>query len=153
MTTCVVNIYSEPGQHELDDTLYQCSIMCMRSAVETESGLRDIEDAGEADTDDGSISWGRLPGGAETQSDVHCSTCEDLLWRGLSHYEQLAEMQRRAEDIVRDTEHLRDIAAEGDADALENAFREALLPEWPGHQGINPNKLDYDAIIQRFTPA
>jgi hypothetical protein len=91
MTTCVVNIYSEPGQRELAEVLYQCSVMCMRSAVETESGLRDIEDAGEANVEHGSISWGRMPGGAETQSDVHCSICEDLLWRGLSYYENLTE--------------------------------------------------------------
>jgi hypothetical protein len=86
MTTCAVSYYTEPDQRELVDIDYQCSVECMLSTIERETGLRPTEFAGEANlpTDEGSISWGRWPGGAETDYDVHCSTCEDLLWRGLS---------------------------------------------------------------------
>ena len=56
--------------------------------------------------------------------------------------------QRDAEQIVENDEHLYDIAREGYADDLEFCFRDYPLLNPP-----NPNNVDYDALIERFTPA
>lgn len=94
MTTCVIYYYDEPGERELTAVDYQCSTLCMRDTL-AECGIKTIEPAGTlnvADAEDvaggaGSVGWGECPGGAETQSEVRCSGCGELLWHGLSHYE------------------------------------------------------------------
>lgn len=96
MATCVINYYDEPDEHELNDVDYQCSALCMRETL-AECGVKTNEPAGTVNMPDaedvpggaGSIGWGECPGGAETQSDVHCSGpgCGELLWRGLSFYD------------------------------------------------------------------
>lgn len=96
MTTCIVNFYDEPDEHELNDVAYQCSTLCMFATladcgIKTNelAGSMNVRDAEGVDGGAGSVGWGQCPGGAETQSDVHCSGpgCGELLWRGLSHYE------------------------------------------------------------------
>jgi hypothetical protein len=85
MTTCVVNYYDEPDQRELVEIDYQCSVLCMKETLEREANVSGFDVAGELNLPDGgSVDWGTCPGGAETQEDVHCSACGDLLWQGLS---------------------------------------------------------------------
>lgn len=87
MPTCVINYFAEPDERELTDVSYQCSTLCMFEELRG-VGLAEPNLAGEANlSDGGSIGWGTNPGGSETQSDVRCSVCDELLWRGLSHYE------------------------------------------------------------------
>jgi hypothetical protein len=79
-----VSYYDEPDQHELVHVDYQCSTSCMHetlAAIDTSPP----DTAGSANLPDGgSVSWGGLPGGEETNDDVRCSTCGVLLWKGLS---------------------------------------------------------------------
>jgi hypothetical protein len=76
--------YEEPEQRELVDIEYQCSALCMRDELEQiDDTLTDS--VGDANLPNNrSISWGATPGGSETDYDVHCSSCKELLWRGLS---------------------------------------------------------------------
>lgn len=81
-----VSYYDEPDTHELVDVDYQCSYFCMTETLEkSDVGISlDTTNAGSVNTNDGgSISWGAWPCGEETDYDVHCSSCETLLWRGL----------------------------------------------------------------------
>lgn len=87
MPTYVLNFYREPDATELEDVQYACCAMCMLDAVVAATGKLPDDEAGERRVGTGSVSWGQMPGGEETQSDVFCTTCEDLMWRGLGHHE------------------------------------------------------------------
>lgn len=110
MTTCVIYFYEQPDERELSDVAYQCSTLCMFGTL-ADSGIAttdlagsvNVPDAEDVDGGAGSVGWGQCPGGAETQSDVHCSGpgCGELLWRGLSFYEDL----RRQEEWLEASDH------------------------------------------------
>jgi hypothetical protein len=63
------------------DIDYQCSAGCMFATM-AEADI-DVSDLALAGTIPGRCSFGGLPGGSETDHDVYCSNCEQLLWRGL----------------------------------------------------------------------
>lgn len=83
MTVHCVSYYEEPNGFELIEVDYQCSAACMRSTLEREVNVTGAAPAGSLNLDDGSVSWGAYPCGEETDYDVYCSACGDLLWHGL----------------------------------------------------------------------
>lgn len=81
MTTCMVSYNDQEGS--LVEVEYQCSEMCMYEQLKK---LPDYKLGGRIDRYDGtSIDYGTWPCGSETDYDVHCSNCEQLLWKGLQH--------------------------------------------------------------------
>jgi hypothetical protein len=85
MTIHVIHYYDEPDGLELVDVDYQCSRSCMLDQLADDYAIGDgAEHAGSLNLPaDGSISWGAGPCGSETDYNVYCSNCGDLLWHGL----------------------------------------------------------------------
>lgn len=79
-----VSIYEQPTCQTLVDVVWCDSAWCMGSVLDEfriytdEAGI-----AGQRNTDNGSISWGPYPGGEETDYDVYCGGCDELMWEGL----------------------------------------------------------------------
>jgi hypothetical protein len=84
MTIHAVSYYTNPNTVNLMDIDYQCSWHCMDAQL-IENGIHTADIANYRNVDyGGSISWGAYPCGSETDYDVYCSQCGDLLWYGMS---------------------------------------------------------------------
>ena len=70
-------IHYEDKDGNVYDVEYFCCKLCLQNTLThfPPSMLR-IENGGR-------ISYGACPGGAETNDDVHCPECGELLWKGL----------------------------------------------------------------------
>ena len=62
--------FEEDHKGQLVDTYYYCSAFCYEEDIPEKSSH------GKA--------W---PCGSETDYDVYCSNCDELLWRGLEYYQ------------------------------------------------------------------
>src|SRR5271167_2705813 len=78
-----VMYYEEPNGQELVDIDYQCGVDCMDETL-IKHWVHTAAICGTRDTAQGSISWGAWPCGSETDYDVYCSGCGDLLWKGMN---------------------------------------------------------------------
>lgn len=80
-----VSYYEAPDCEEMFDITYQCSFFCMDQEL-AGAGIHVTKEtpyAGQANMKFGSVSWGGHPCGDETDYDVYCSQCGELLWHGL----------------------------------------------------------------------
>ena len=82
MTTCRIDWYDEKGN--VLDIAYIDSITCMYEMFAGEDLWPD-DIAGTITYPEGSVDYGPWPGGDETDHDVHCATCGQLMWRGRSN--------------------------------------------------------------------
>jgi hypothetical protein len=83
MTTHVV--YHNAVNGDLVDIDYACSLRCMGDRLEDIGiGVDGLPDNGSYTFPDGtSVDFGARPCGDETDYDVHCTSCDALMWRGL----------------------------------------------------------------------
>lgn len=84
MGTHVIYYCDDRDGREVTDVDYQCSYRCMLDTF-TENNIDVDMVAGIVNlpAGRGSVEYGECPGGSETDYDVHCSSCEALLWKGL----------------------------------------------------------------------
>ncbi len=82
MTTCCVSYYESTNCENLVDIDWCCSLGCQDDILRG-LGVHSAAITDQRDLEHGSISWGPYPGGEETDDDVHCAACEDLMWEGL----------------------------------------------------------------------
>ncbi len=86
----------EDEDGSLEDIAYTCSQMCQVELMRT-SGVPEEDIEKQAQGLAGScpgFSYGKMPGGEETDFDVNCANCGDLLWHGL----QTPEKDEEPED-------------------------------------------------------
>ena len=73
---------------DLVEVDYQCSADCMLATLRSVE-IRMVKLADKSyDPRLNGVSWGAWPGGSETDYDVHCSNCGELLWHGLGFYDE-----------------------------------------------------------------
>lgn len=76
-------IFYNDSKGDLVDVEYFGSRVCMENKL-AELGIANSSPAGETSE----FSWGRWPGGSETDYDVYCAGCGSLLWRGMMSEER-----------------------------------------------------------------
>ncbi|RLC75313.1 MAG: hypothetical protein DRI61_15100 [Chloroflexi bacterium] len=76
--------YDNPERDNLEDVYWFCSQGCMEKYLRTTMGFVPQEPNGATQPPSGGwVEWGAFPCGEETDSDVFCASCGDLLWKGL----------------------------------------------------------------------
>lgn len=75
-------IHFQDRYGDVIDVEYFCSWSCMSARLK-KLGVVHTCDPAAGQTRD--YSWGQWPGGAETDYDVRCASCDMLLWQGLEN--------------------------------------------------------------------
>lgn len=84
MSTCSISFYNHPTCETLVDILWFDSYNCLDKVLQGRFNVHTADIAGDCNLNNGgSVSWGYHPGGEETDYDVYCEECGELIWFGL----------------------------------------------------------------------
>lgn len=128
MATYCLHIYEEKDQQELIDEVWFDHSSCLCEFLAKEFPKIDQSDDfdlnSSANLEKGSISWGNWPGGVETEEDVYCETCKELMWHGLEYEKLQEEKTALIEVIVEELENLD--TTEIDKEDLSDMYKKVI---------------------------